>query len=93
MTLTTRAKLTRIDTRLADLARAAIAKGEGGFMVLYADLDHNGYWEKSAYGQDPGRHYTEEDKQALDGEIETLFIIEYVKDWRGVGDQGDPVPA
>ena len=73
----------KTDKRLDNLEQAASAKG--GFMVLYADLDNNGYWEKSAYGQDRGRHYTEEDKQALDGEIETLFIIEYVKDWRADG--------
>ena len=78
--------MTRIDKRLADLERAAIAKGEGGFMVLYADLDHNGYWEKNAYGQDRGRHYTEAEKDALEVEIDTLFIIEYVQDWRGVND-------
>ena len=71
----------KIDKRLADLETAAIAKGKGGFKVLYADLDHNGYWENSPTTADPGEHYTEAEKDALDGEIDTLFIIEYVKDW------------
>ena len=71
----------KIDRRLDDLEQAASAKGKGGFMVLYAYPESEGYYENSPYRSDRGRHYTEEDKQALDGEIETLFIIEYVKDW------------
>ena len=76
---------TRIDKRLADLEHAAIAKGEGGFMVLYADLEGDGYWEKSAYGGERGKHFFEAEKNALEGD--TLFIIEYVKDWRVGVDQ------
>ena len=81
----------KTDKRLDNLEQAASAKG--GFMVLYAYPESEGYYENSPYRSDRGRHYTEAEKEALDGEIETLFIIEYVDDWRGVGDQGDLDPA
>ena len=75
-----------IDKRLDDLEQAAIERGKSGFKALYIYPDSEGYWENSPYKSDRGRHYTEDDKQALDGEIETLFIIEYVDDWRADAD-------
>ena len=69
----------RIDKRLSDLEHAASARG--GFMVLYADLEGEGYWENKPTAADRGRHYTEAEKDALEGD--TLFIIKYVDDWRG----------
>ena len=75
----------KIDRRLDNLEHAASAKGKGGMMVLYADLEHDGYWENKPTSADPGKHFSEAEKDALEGD--TLFIIEYVKDWRVGVDQ------
>ena len=57
--------------------------GTLGFMVMYADEDIGGYYENSPYSTDPGRYYTEEEKQALDGKMDTVLVVHYVDNWRG----------
>lgn len=69
-------------SRLDKLEQETSAKG--GFAVLYADPDQPGeYTERNPWGRDPGKRYTEAGRQALDSQVDTLIIVEYVKGWRG----------
>jgi hypothetical protein len=68
--------ITEIETRLEALeASSSLAT----FKVVYADGNLPGiYWDGPIYRQDRGRKYSESD---LEGLAETLFIVEYKKDW------------
>jgi hypothetical protein len=60
------------------------ANKKGGYAVLFADPDKPGeYTERSPWERGPGKRYTEADREALDNQVETLIIVEYVKGWRG----------
>ena len=67
--------------RLSDLEHAS--GGKRGYVVLYANPHRLGeYTERSPWTKNPGKRFTEEEKLALADKVQTLVIVEYVKDWR-----------
>ena len=76
--------MTRNNKRLDDL-EAASSK-PGGHAVLYADPDRPGeYTERNPWGKDPGKRFSEAEKQDLADRVD-LVVIEYVTDWRSYGE-------
>ena len=75
--------MTRINKRLDDLEDAG--KGKKGHLVLYARPDQPGYTERSPWSKDPGRRYTEAEKQDLADRVD-LLIVEYTREWRSYGE-------
>ena len=74
--------MSKNDRRLTDLENAS--SKPGGHAVLYADPDRPGeYTERNPWGKDPGKRYTEAEKQDLADQMD-LVIIEYVRDWRPI---------
>lgn len=69
--------MTKINKRLGDLEHEAGKQCKDGFMVLYKDPE-GGYFEKSPYSPDPGRHYTEEENEAMTKNLAIVFIVRYV---------------
>ena len=62
---------------------------KGGHAVLYADPDQPGeYTENSPFSKDPGKRFTEAEKQDLADRVD-LLIVEYTREWRN----GEPSPA
>ena len=73
--------MANVNKRLSDLENAS--GGKGGFAVLYADPDQPGeYTERSPWARDSGKRFSEDERQALADKVQTLVIVEYVKDWR-----------
>jgi len=68
----------KIETRLTDLEDAA--KPDRGHVVLWDDLEGDGYWDQQPYSKDK-RKITEAEKVELEKRHDVI-IVEYVKDWR-----------
>ena len=71
------------DKRLTDLEQAT--GSEKPQKIIFSRDDEPGYTERSPFGDDPGEHWTEDQKQALAAEFD-LQIIEYVSNWRSYGE-------
>ena len=67
-----------INKRLNDLEGAA--KPVKGYVVLWSDLDGDGYWDHHFSNPDR-RRISEDDRREL-AKRHDVIIVEYVKDWR-----------
>jgi len=68
----------QVNKRLDNLEDAA--KPGRGYVVLWADLEGDGYWDQ--HFSDPDRRrISEDDLRALELR-NNVIIVEYIKDWR-----------
>ena len=69
----------QVNKRLSDLEGAA--KPDRGHVVLWSDLDGDGYWDLPFYNHDR-RRISEDDRRELEAEYDDLIVVKYVRDWR-----------
>jgi hypothetical protein len=70
--------MSKINRRLDDLEQKA--KPDRGLVVLYADLEGDGYWDQQPYSKDKLK-ITEAKKRELEQQYD-LIVVRYVRDWR-----------
>jgi hypothetical protein len=70
----------QVNKRLDDLEHST--KPVKGCVVLWADLEGDGYWDQEPYHKDKLK-ITEAEKQALELRHDVI-VVKYVRDWRSV---------
>lgn len=68
-----------INKRLDNLEDAALP--HRGLVVLWSDLDGDGYWDQP-FSDPDRRRISEDDRRALEKKYADVLIIRYVKNWR-----------